>query len=632
MKGMSIMFNKKIFMFSLLLVLVTLLASGSSLASTTSYYGKQYSQPEQVLEKYPDPNVDFHTPAFEGENKSFTTQEEMMSFLHELTNKSNVVEMEIIGHSTEGRAIPMLLFRKGDYPNNKPTVWIEGHIHGNEPAGGETALVMADELAGEFGDDILDNINVNIVPRANPDGAYYFTRQTAKNLDANRDHVKLETPEVTSMQKAFNQYQPEVSIVGHEYGLNYNNQVFKDIGEQGSLSYYDILLNSGRHLGIPEQIRTMSSDLFIANAQQTLTNNGYSNDIYYTVSGRNEQGKPIITEPTYNADRGPSNFGLQPAFSFITETRGNGIGRESFKRRVASAVTAQKSILETTANHSQLIKQVIDNARQEIVDKGRQVSNDDKIAIDMVRKKIPNKNFTVTDIATGDPTDIIVEYLSSTEAIPTLERVRPTKYIMPPGYDEVAKKLQIGGIKVTKTKKPITIDVETFTVTNKEVDEHPFEGFYQSHVETNVSTKEIVLPKGSYVYTMAQPIANKLPISLEPESPESFVTWGFIPSEIGNELPIYRLMELTALSASDLKILVNGFESEGSLDDSASRPLQTHLTSVEHFEEKADAEKVVKHLRSFKWLLDYQSKNDLISNHAYEYLITSADSLIEIWQ
>ncbi|QKY69351.1 M14 family metallocarboxypeptidase [Lentibacillus sp. CBA3610] len=528
-------------------VLLAVFLSIPVAASSEPYYGKDYSQPEQVLELYPNPDADFGTPAFTTDGRSFTSQEQMMDFVRELEEENSFIEMTIIGESIEGREIPMLAFKKGNNPNQKPTVWIHSQIHGNEPASGETALVMANKLANEYGQKLLEKINVIIVPRVNVDGSYHFQRENVIGLDLNRDHTKLESPETQAIHKAFNDIQPEVSIVGHEYGIKHNSQLFKDIGEQGSLAYHDILLQSGRNLGIPDQIRDMSFDLFISNASEKLTERGFSNDTYYTVAGRNKDGQLIINEPTYGADRGPSNLGLQPAISFITETRGIGIGRESFERRVASAVTAQMSILETTAKNPKMVKKVVENARKETVKKGRKKDNDDKIAVTMKRKQMDDQDFTVTDIATGDAADLNVVYLSSTEAIPTLERVRPTKYIMPPEYDELAEKFELMGIDVAKTKMPLKLEMETYTVTDKEVDEREFEGVHQSHVETEVISKEVDLPEGSYVYSMAQPTANKLPVTLEPESPASFVTWDYIPSEVGETLPIYRFMQQRAL-------------------------------------------------------------------------------------
>lgn len=66
--------------------------------------------------------------------------------------------------------------------------------------------------------------------------------------------------------------------------------------------------------------------------------------------------------------------------------------------------------------------------------------------------------------------------------------------------------------------------------------------------------------------------------------------------------------------------------------DDAYRSLHVHLTAVGRFEEQASAEKVVKHMKSFKLLLDHQLENELISEKVYTILTADADSLIEKWE
>ncbi|WP_088052433.1 FIMAH domain-containing protein [Virgibacillus dakarensis] len=62
------------------------------------------------------------------------------------------------------------------------------------------------------------------------------------------------------------------------------------------------------------------------------------------------------------------------------------------------------------------------------------------------------------------------------------------------------------------------------------------------------------------------------------------------------------------------------------------RPLTLHLSAVSHYESKQLADKVVKHLKSFKPLLEYGLKNALISKDAYNTLMMNTDALIEKWE
>ncbi len=68
------------------------------------------------------------------------------------------------------------------------------------------------------------------------------------------------------------------------------------------------------------------------------------------------------------------------------------------------------------------------------------------------------------------------------------------------------------------------------------------------------------------------------------------------------------------------------------LSGDVTRALNIHLTAVARYEEQEVAKKVVKHMKSFKLLLDQQKKDDLISEEAYNRLQAGADSLIKKWQ
>ena len=87
------------------------------------------------------------------------------------------------------------------------------------------------------------------------------------------------------------------------------------------------------------------------------------------------------------------------------------------------------------------------------------------------------------------------------------------------------------------------------------------------------------------------------------------------------------------VSAESMKTRVERFAGEGAFaNDQAVRSLTIHLTAVSHYEGKAQSEKVLKHMQSFKQLLRHQKANDWISEEAYDVLKADADSLIARWQ
>ncbi|WP_428912010.1 FIMAH domain-containing protein [Niallia sp. Krafla_26] len=85
------------------------------------------------------------------------------------------------------------------------------------------------------------------------------------------------------------------------------------------------------------------------------------------------------------------------------------------------------------------------------------------------------------------------------------------------------------------------------------------------------------------------------------------------------------------IKVSDIMKAVDDFDKAGEFaNNGVARSLRVHLTSVERFESKNEAEKVLKHMNSFKQLLE--NRNKYISKTAYETLEADADTLIVNWE
>lgn len=92
-------------------------------------------------------------------------------------------------------------------------------------------------------------------------------------------------------------------------------------------------------------------------------------------------------------------------------------------------------------------------------------------------------------------------------------------------------------------------------------------------------------------------------------------------------------LEMTPISAEGMITLVEHLEKEGEFaSDKAARSLKVHLTTVSNYEDQEEAEKVIKHMESFKVLLDHQKEDGLISNKVFETLRTQAERLIDKWE
>lgn len=85
---------------------------------------------------------------------------------------------------------------------------------------------------------------------------------------------------------------------------------------------------------------------------------------------------------------------------------------------------------------------------------------------------------------------------------------------------------------------------------------------------------------------------------------------------------------LYTTSAKDIQDVVADLRDSGDITDDAAHDLELHLTAVGQYEKKEAFDKVVKHMKSFKKMIDYQKGNNLITSKAQQTLQQKADALL----
>ena len=103
-----------------------------------------------------------------------------------------LTELEIVGKSEEGRAIYCMTVNnpKTGKELDKPGIWVDGNIHGNEIQAGEVCLYLLDYLLGNYGvnkkiTELVDKKCFYVVPVINTDGRYHFMTD-GNNMHDNR--------------------------------------------------------------------------------------------------------------------------------------------------------------------------------------------------------------------------------------------------------------------------------------------------------------------------------------------------------------------------------------------------------------------------------------------------------------
>jgi len=190
----------------------------------------------------------------------FTTHTEMVNFIERLPRQNLTVAY--LGEIPRGFPFPFLVFSRATTDRSPeglrrtglPLVWNQALIHGGEASSGEAALALAYDLAHGRHNNILDRVNVIIVPRIAADGAKFPRRESSDLValqwtavpeprDLNRDGLLFDLPVVRAMRKLFMAYGPHFATDMHERGAGaitagittrYGRTMDNDGGDVGS--------------------------------------------------------------------------------------------------------------------------------------------------------------------------------------------------------------------------------------------------------------------------------------------------------------------------------------------------------------------------------------------------------------
>ena len=222
--------------------------SSSAVAQDLDRY-QHYQQTPAVLAHYPDVPIALDTPGLAPGRDSFTSDQELKDFVDGLPRASRRIVAGVAGQSQQGRDIYYLIATAEGLSDpsviralGRPIVWLIGLQHGNEPAGGEAMLAVANALArGELAG-LTERVTVVILPRANPDGAAAFKRTTANGSDPNRDHLLMSLPETRAIHRLMEALPPDVVLDAHEFTVGN-----RWIAKFNALQAVDALLLSATH-------------------------------------------------------------------------------------------------------------------------------------------------------------------------------------------------------------------------------------------------------------------------------------------------------------------------------------------------------------------------------------------------
>ncbi|KAK1982794.1 carboxypeptidase [Colletotrichum cereale] len=438
--------------------------------------------------------------------------------------------------SEEGRPFPYLYLsspkssRRASNSTGKVRVWVQGAVHGNEPAGDQSLLALLGALDANqtWAASLLEKIEIVILPRYNPDGVFYFQRTLSTNYDPNRDHVKLARKQTRDIKTLFGEFNPHVAVDMHEYSAptrfgNYRHAA-------------DGLFSAAKNLNIHPDIRTLSEEVFAKNIGSAMESQSLRWEPYVTGAGSADPAfKPTFAEAGSDAKIGRNAMGLTQCVTFLVEMRGIYLADQEFQRRTVAGLTMATSVLQTAADNAEKVYTTIESSIADF-----KSSDSDIIVTDS--SSMIQRTFTMINANNGSVTQVPIKFLSTTPVKANITRARPAAYLIPAAWADLVERLRVSGLEVETLSGPYKGTVEAYRIESAVLETGYYEGVVRADVTTSALTREVELPAGSFLVSTKQKNAALAFVALEPENIDSYASTNIVPVEEGDEYPIYRVL------------------------------------------------------------------------------------------
>ena len=239
---------------------------------------------------------------------------EISADLDVLVAAGPLARKELVGRSVLGRPIETLVL-SGNRGAARPLVLLVGTQHGAaEPAGGEAMLSLAREfLQGDLRP-LLEDIDVVLLPDANPDGRDSGHRSNAHKVNLNTDFVLLAQPESQALLAALRRYEPQAVLDVHESAILKR----QTLARQGYLTNFDAQFEAANNPGITAAARDYGQQHLVPALIAAVHSTGLPAQRYI---GEITSTRQFITNGGLSLRNFRNRAGITGAFSVLVETK-----------------------------------------------------------------------------------------------------------------------------------------------------------------------------------------------------------------------------------------------------------------------------------------------------------------------
>ncbi len=438
--------------------------------------------------------------------------------------------------------LPMFCFRitggkrnaKLNQHDDHQKVLINNNIHPGEPEGTDACMLLVKDmlldvhrfrkLFGELDVYIILQFNVdgtlnrNSTSRANQNGPdEYGFRGNAKNLDLNRDFIKLDSRNTQTL----------VSFMAQEkFDYFIDNHTSNGADYQYTLTYFHTRVEK-----LPSYLvkTTLMLDSFL---KRSLLNAGWPTSPYVnTMQEVPDSGMVGFYEsPRYST----GYASLKHTIGFTVETH----MLKPFHTRVDATRDFLENFLNAVASDKIVAQKKEDKQQfQKIVRSKFTKYNQFKLDVqsyewmDFLGYEFGYKPSGVSGLPRlyydrNKPKTIRLKYYN--RYLPTDSVILPKAYIVPFAYKEVIDRLKLNGIDMSSFQEDSSLYCKVSYITDYKTVKEPYEGHYlHSQVKTRDTMMKVRVYAGDKVVFVTPENADFIAATLEPKSPDSYFCWNF---------------------------------------------------------------------------------------------------------
>jgi len=494
---------------------------------------------EALIARADDPWI---TPSEKTGLTETPSYDETVAYLKKLDRASPLIVLREFGHTAQGRALYVVVAAKDRVfspeaarKTGRPILLVQAGIHSGEIDGKDAGLMLLRDLAFRGKASLLDNVILLFVPVFNADGHERSSawnrpnqhgpvrqgwRTTGRNLNLNRDYMKVDSPEMQAMLQLMNQWSPALYLDVH-VSDGFDHQYDITFGYNG---------DSGTYSWSP-QISQWLNEVYRPSTEAALKAMGHIPGRYFEASDPIDITKGFSLGPS--GPRYSHGYGdLRHLATVLVETH----SLKPYRQRVLGTYVLLESSLRTLGHEGRALQRAAAadiSATPAVVQLNDGKATGDRTALDFLGVS----SETYVSSATGAPE---VRWLGAPKLYPrlpiTLEKpsaeiARPKAYWVPVTKPEVIARLKLHGIRMETLAVTRTMPVEMYRLVNPQPRTnsgfHPFEGRYTLKTGVKAEVRQETFPAGSVRVPTSQPLGDLAVALLEPQSNDSLLAWGF---------------------------------------------------------------------------------------------------------